>query len=591
VEHGSIGDTVWFDYNGDGVQQPNEPGLQNIDVTLTGDVNGDGHIETITLYTDPFGHYLFADLYPGKYTVKVNASDPELPPGSVITTADTYSIDLAPAEDYTTADYGFRVPPTGAAIGDLVWDDWNENGALDPGEPGLEGVTMELWSSGSLVAKATTDAVGHYLFEGLAAGTYEVRVTDEEGVLTGYTHSIGPDSKPVPFTYALADSEVYLGADFGYYIPPVLSAIGDYVWNDLDGDGIREPGEQGLAGVTLELRDQFGTVIATTITDAYGYYEFTGLPAGSYTVVVTDTGHVLDIYDPTTPTSVSHTLGSDEVYRDADFGYIEQWPDPQIGSIGDTVWYDLNHDGIVEPGEAGIPGVTIILKNCSGAVIAATATDALGHYLFPDLPAGCYVIDVNESTVPVGYQLTTNNDPMTVNLAAGEEYVLADFGYAPFIPTPTPTVTPTPAPAMTPTPPDITPTPTPTVCFCDSVALVVSHDGGRQEEVSAGTTITIGCCIPAHPVDPVDIYCVIITPGGDYWSILYGGTVVRGIVPIAAGYLNPNCWCGPLKEHTVCAGSLPGNYIVALAILPAGAKPIKSNAIALDWTYVLVNTQ
>jgi fimbrial isopeptide formation D2 family protein/uncharacterized repeat protein (TIGR01451 family) len=578
ITHAALGDTVWFDYNGDGVQQPNEPGLQNIAVTLTGDIDGDGDTETVTKYTDPFGHYEFTDLYPGEFTVKVSQTDPRLPAGSVITTPDTVVHVLQSGEYYPDADFGFRVPPVAGAIGDFVWNDWNNNGVQDAGEPDFSGVTVELWKDGALVGTATTDAVGHYLFEGLSAGNYEVRVTDTAGVLAGYTHTLGPDSKPVPFPYSLASGEVYLGADFGYYKEPPLSAIGDRVWLDLDGDGVQDPGEEGITGVTVELRDASGTPIATATTDVNGHYLFTGLADGEYTVVVTDTAHVLDGYDATTPTTVTHTLGVEEEYLEADFGYVPQWPDPLLGSIGDTVWYDLDRDGIVDPGEAGIPGVTVWLKNEQGQIIATAVTDALGHYLFPDLPAGTYVVDVDESTIPAGYELTTANDPMTVNLAAGEEYVLADFGYAPFIPTPTPTVTPT--------PPNITPTPTPTPCFCSEATLEVSH-----EVVTAGTTLTIGCCIPVHPVDPVDIYVVVITPRGDYWSILYGGAVVKGIVPIAEGYLNPSCWCGPIKEHTVCAGSLPGRYIVALAILPAGAKPVKDNALVIDWTYVLVNTQ
>ena len=66
----------------------------------------------------------------------------------------------------------------------------------------------------------------------------------------------------------------------------MLWAIGDTVWADLNCDGIQNAGEPGLANVTVQLKDSNGNVIRTTTTDASGFYQFTGLSAGTYTVVV-----------------------------------------------------------------------------------------------------------------------------------------------------------------------------------------------------------------------------------------------------------------------------------------------------------------
>jgi hypothetical protein len=55
-----------------------------------------------------------------------------------------------------------------AGVGDYVWDDTNQNGIQDPGEPGLSGLNVALYSSGGiLLAATTTDATGYYLFAGL----------------------------------------------------------------------------------------------------------------------------------------------------------------------------------------------------------------------------------------------------------------------------------------------------------------------------------------------------------------------------------------------------------------------------------------
>lgn len=66
-----------------------------------------------------------------------------------------------------------------------------------------------------------------------------------------------------------------------YTPPPPTGKLGDFVWYDIDGNGIQDSGEPGIAGVTVTLG---GDASATTTTDANGAYLFTGLAAGSYTV-------------------------------------------------------------------------------------------------------------------------------------------------------------------------------------------------------------------------------------------------------------------------------------------------------------------
>ena len=77
-------------------------------------------------------------------------------------------------------------------IGDFVWNDLNSNGCQDAGEPGIPGVTVDLYtgcaSGGTPVFKATTttDANGKYLFSGLCAGDYTVRFHTP----AGYVHTL-----------------------------------------------------------------------------------------------------------------------------------------------------------------------------------------------------------------------------------------------------------------------------------------------------------------------------------------------------------------------------------------------------------------
>jgi hypothetical protein len=66
--------------------------------------------------------------------------------------------------------------------------------------------------------------------------------------------------------------------NFGNWKP---GCIGGYKWNDLDGDGTWDAGEPALSGWTINLG---GAKTASTTTNANGYYEFTGLGPGNYTV-------------------------------------------------------------------------------------------------------------------------------------------------------------------------------------------------------------------------------------------------------------------------------------------------------------------
>ncbi|MBK9462533.1 MAG: carboxypeptidase regulatory-like domain-containing protein [Sphingobacteriales bacterium] len=142
---------------------------------------------------------------------------------------------------------------------------------------------------------------------GLTGGTYAVTVTDNKGCSTTTSVTITDPTCEQP-----------------------TGSIGDFVWNDTNGDGVQDPGETGIPGITVTLYDSNGDVIATTTTDQNGNYVFDNLPAGDYTVVV---GSGPDGTNPSTPTSVDVTLTPGQDITTVDFGFT---PIP-TGSIGDFV--------------------------------------------------------------------------------------------------------------------------------------------------------------------------------------------------------------------------------------------------------------
>jgi len=111
-------------------------------------------------------------------------------------------------------------------------------------------------------------------------------------------------------------------------------------------------------------------------------------------------------------------------------------PTPEVGSISGLVWHDRDGGGYgdIDPGEEGIEGVIIRLKNASGQLLRQTATIGNGSYHFGDLSPGTYQLSV---IVPGGWEATT---PIVHWVTSGTSELLIDFGLI-LLPTPTPTPT------------------------------------------------------------------------------------------------------------------------------------------------------
>ena len=384
VRDSAIGDRVWLDADGDGVQDAGEPGIGNVTVELRNGVCiplPSGSANCPTTKTDSDGRYLFSNLPTGTYTVAV--IDATLPNGgaglqtSPGTTDPTASIPLADGQIYLDADFGYRGASTANAIvGDRVWSDPDGDGLQDPGEAGIGGVTVRLLSPGPdgvfgtgddvVVATTTTGPDGSYLFTGVVPGKYTVDVvtTTLPGGGAGYVLTSGPQSRgnpTVPFTVVPRDA--YLRADFGFDKPATFS-ITDAVWLDSDEDGVFDAGERPFGGITVALLNASGNVVATTTSAPDGSFTFSGLENGTYTVRMTDASGTLVPYDGTTSFGVAGQRTGIVVFganvTNQSFGYHAR------GTVGDTVFNDANQNGVQDPGEIGIEGVRVELLRANG---------------------------------------------------------------------------------------------------------------------------------------------------------------------------------------------------------------------------------
>jgi uncharacterized repeat protein (TIGR01451 family) len=193
----SIGDRLWVDTNGDGIQNDGATGLAGRTVTLISG-GADRLLSTLadnttsTTTTGADGIYGFANLTPGEYQVVFG----DKPAGTVFTSADagvddaldsdvnasgqSGLITLVAGQANTSVDAGIFTP---ASLGDRVWNDANGNGQQDTGELGIANVAVALFKADGTtqVGSTTTDSAGLYSFANLNPGTYRVKVTNPTG--------------------------------------------------------------------------------------------------------------------------------------------------------------------------------------------------------------------------------------------------------------------------------------------------------------------------------------------------------------------------------------------------------------------------
>ena len=294
---GSIGDLVWKDLNQNGIQDAGEPGLANVTVRLY-DCSNNFIASTIT---DNSGLYKFSNVTPSSYYVQfllpagyvfspMNAgSDSTKNSDAAAANGKTNCFTIAPNQNDISRDAGMYLPK--ASVGDKVWNDLNHDGSQDNpiSELGIPNVVVKLYTcGGSLVFTTVTDQAGNYLFSNLDPGDYYIQYMLPSGFAFSRQNNYPDttlDSDPNVTTgktacFTLTPGMNDLTRDAAMY--EVKASIGDYVWNDLNQDGIQDNNEVGIPNVTVRLFDCSENIIATTITNAAGLYNFSNVTPGLY---------------------------------------------------------------------------------------------------------------------------------------------------------------------------------------------------------------------------------------------------------------------------------------------------------------------
>lgn len=325
-------------------------------------------------------------------------------------------IDLGAGTDGTAFNFGELVL---TSISGTVYSDRNRNNQIDPvpTDGRIAGVTLRLvqgadCNAGTVLQTAATDAAGNYVFTSVTAGAaYLVCETQPVGYLDGAVNpgTGATSAQPNVISIGALPTSGSPNNNFGER----ASSLSGSVYVDYSpatpantNNGARDPGEAGLAGVTVTLSgiDAAGAAVSRiAVTDANGDYVFSDLPAagpGGYTVsegsIPAAAGTFLNGLDTAGTaggsTAVSNVISGIALAAGAQatgylFGELPSAP------ISGTVYIDRNRNGQMDPvpTDGRLAGVAVRLvqgTNCAGATLASRFTDGAGAYLFGANAAG-----------------------------------------------------------------------------------------------------------------------------------------------------------------------------------------------------------
>ena len=327
----------------------------------------------------------------------------------------------------------------GGTLSGTIYNDADAWWSFNDGDKPFEGVTVRLLdadgnpvkdSSGADIT-TKTDADGKYTFTRLPLGSYKVEVVPGEAKVDGTDVNLADYKQTYGYGSSTSRSQVGQGKlvtpapieltagapnatkiDFAF-VKPV--SLGNFVWFDANKDGIQDADEVGVAGVTVTLDGQLdmdvvvdadGNLVKPLTTDANGKYVFTNLlpsdygvtftiPAGYYETVRT-AGDDRSVDSDGAQTWLRLKQGQDDMT--VDLGLIAD------GTIGDTLFWDVDNNGGSEPSGADKPlaGVTVKLTYTTPAGVEktlTTVTDENGKYSFKDLAPGDYVVTVDKASL------------------------------------------------------------------------------------------------------------------------------------------------------------------------------------------------
>ena len=463
---GSIGDTVWMDTDGDGIQTPDEMGIPGVTIILT---LPDG--STTTTITDENGMYLFLDLVAGEYSVAVDPST--LPSGLEQTydadgleTGSESTLTLAPGENNLDQDFGYLLLGPGIQLEKTVYAEHN-SGADCPGSE------LESGANQPITYCFEVSNIGDTYLIDIEINDADLGITQEDMTILSGEEPLAPGAQLIFYYETELEEDLINTADVtgtpsdadGNPIPGLprptdqdiaqvktVASLGNYIWFDRDADGSQDSSESGLEGVTVYLLDVEGNRVETTTTDENGFYLFDNLVPGEYAIevetpidgyIVSPMDNFDDSFDsdidPATGRTVITVLDPNESDNTIDAGFtapprleIEKQAREDVTQPGSGIIYEITYSNSGVGDAAGVvitevvPRDTYFLPQAStpGWRCEAGSTQAgtICSFEIGFLPAG---------TVDAGmliFAVQTNNDIPAATSVINNQVVISEDG-------------------------------------------------------------------------------------------------------------------------------------------------------------------
>ncbi|MGQ9550101.1 MAG: SdrD B-like domain-containing protein, partial [Roseiflexus sp.] len=343
-------------------------------------------------------------------------------------------------------------------VGDFVWHDVNRNGTVDGGEGtlGLSNALVFVDLNGNCSAdtgepQTTTDLNGLYRFDNLPLGiTYTVVLAASNfapgGALEGLGYTTGApcgstEGVVITSTQLTAITPADLGVDFGI----VRAEIGNFVWEDTNGNGIFDLSETSVQSVTVQLYgagpdNTFFTADDVTVglsqtTNASGIYTITDILSGTYYATfdlsALSPDYVASVYTPTGWLSVDPLAQSSDdvndvrafvggrIWRTPTFTITRGSQNPGVDAaifrpvpLSGRVFFDQNGNNQDEtPPEPGLAGFTVNLRRAGDdSLVTSTTTLADGSYTFSSVAPLTYVVEISRPDT-LNWSFVTPNVP------------------------------------------------------------------------------------------------------------------------------------------------------------------------------------
>ena len=373
---GVISGTIFNDLDGDGRNDPNEPGMGGISVWLDSGTDS----EDLRVVTDSNGNYSFTDLPDGFHSLlmgpksgfeagvyRIGAIISEQNPVHTIDFSQQassspgfgqvsgrvfFDADSRGELPYRNVD----LPPVGEQV---VYADTNFNGQRDAGE-----------------VFDVTDSDGHYVLREIPAGDQTIRL-EPQGEWTATTPNsnnffVGFSEFSVAYHEEFVDFGVFKVDDTDY--GNQTRSVRGNIYDDLNGDGLRNAEELLLSDWTVYadlnangVRDESEP---SGVTSEFGFFHIANVPFGSQRIRVElqdgwTTGHDgVEIDRESNPVDVSLGVG-------------------RFTTVRGVVYEDTNQNGVRDPGEQGLAGYRIadfFREQDDAAPIRESFTDANGAY-------------------------------------------------------------------------------------------------------------------------------------------------------------------------------------------------------------------